>query len=455
MVADGPDAVDWLLSLGTAFDRDEETGELALGREAAHSRRRVLHAGGDATGAEIERALVAAVRSRANVQILECAFAIDLIVADGACTGVLIALGSARRSRWQPRRSCWRPVARVSFGQRHRTRRRRPRMAWRWRFGRARPWPISSFASSTRPSCNSRAGLRSSSLKRFAVKAPTCGITPANRFMLNEHELAELAPRDIVARGIQKQMVADGADHVFLDLRHLDGPKMRRRFPTIARELDTRGLDLATDLIPVAPAAHYFMGGVVAEESGVTSLPGLLAVGEAACTGVHGANRLASNSLLEGLVFGRKAAAGLRIAPGGDSAPIETQSPDRELDGHETNLAEIRSSIQQTMSRYVSVVRDQAGLTTAIAELEQLSRQLPAHPGDRDAWITANMVLAAHAIASAALFREESRGAHFRSDFPARDSALDGLHYIYQSDNTTEGEWSLDRLSAVIRVARR
>ena len=455
LVADGPDAVDWLLSLGTAFDRDEETGELALGREAAHSRRRVLHAGGDATGAEIERALVAAVRSRANVQILECAFAIDLIVRDGACVGALIALRDGETVALAAQ------AVVLAAG------------------GAGQLWATTSnppAATADGLAMAIRAGAAVVDLE-FCQFHPTVlqlpGGTPflvseavrgegaylrdhaGNRFMLNEHELAELAPRDVVARGIQKQMVADGADHVFLDLRHLDGPKMRRRFPTIARELDSRGLDLATDLIPVAPAAHYFMGGVIAEESGVTSLPGLLAVGEAACTGVHGANRLASNSLLEGLVFGRKAAAGLRIAPGGDSAPIETQSPDRELDGHETNLAEIRSSIQQTMSRYVSVVRDQAGLTTAIAELAQLSRQLPAHPGDRDAWITANMVLAAHAIASAALFREESRGAHFRSDFPARDSALDGLHYIYQSDNTTEGEWSLDRLSAVIRVARR
>ena len=147
--------------------------------------------------------------------------------------------GRTRRSRWRPRRSCWRPVARVSFGQRHRTRRRRPRMAWRWRFGPARPWPISSSASSTRPSCNSPA--TTPFLVSEAVRGEGAYLRDhaGNRFMLDEHELAELAPRDVVARGIQKQMVADGADHVFLDLRHLDGPKMRRRFPTIARELDS------------------------------------------------------------------------------------------------------------------------------------------------------------------------------------------------------------------------
>ena len=454
LVAEGPDAVDWLLSLGTAFDRDEETGELALGREAAHSRRRVLHAGGDATGAEIERALVAAVRSRANVQILECAFAIDLISQEGACAGALIALQDGETVALAAQ------AVVLAAG------------------GAGQLWATTSnppAATADGLAMAIRAGAAVADLE-FCQFHPTvlqlAGKTPflvseavrgegaylrdhtGNRFMLSEHGLAELAPRDVVARGIQKQMVADGADHVFLDLRHLDGSKMRRRFPTIARELDTRGFDLATDLIPVAPAAHYFMGGVVADESGVTSLPGLLAVGEAACTGVHGANRLASNSLLEGLVFGRKAAAALRIVPGDDSAPIETQSPDRELDGHATNLAEIQSSIQQTMSRYVSVVRDQAGLMTAIAELEQLSGRLPATLDDRDGWITANMVLAAHAIASAALLREESRGAHFRSDFPERDPALDGLHYIYRSAKSSEGGWSLDRLSSVIRMVR-
>jgi aspartate oxidase len=249
-------------------------------------------------------------------------------------------------------------------------------------------------------------------------------------------------------------MAADGADHVFLDLRHLDGPTMRRRFPTIARELDERGLDLATDLIPVAPAAHYFMGGVVADEFGVTSLPGLLAVGEAACTGVHGANRLASNSLLEGLVFGRKAAAALHISPIGDAGILEDRATSSAPDGLSADLPSIRSAIRQTMSRHVSVVRDATGLMTAIAELDRIAEQLPVQPSGRAEWVTANMVMAARAIATAALLREDSRGAHFRSDYPTRNPALDGLHYIWKSGLPEEGAWTLDTLSSAIPVVR-
>jgi L-aspartate oxidase len=454
LVADGPDAVDWLLSFGTAFDRDEESGELALGREAAHSRRRVLHAGGDATGAEIERALVAAVRSRANVQILECAFAIDLIVRDGACTGALISLKDGETLDLGAQ------AVVLAAG------------------GAGQLWATTSnppAATADGLAMAIRAGAAVADLE-FCQFHPTVlqlkGETPflvseavrgegaylrdhaGNRFMEAEHELAELAPRDVVARGIQKQMEADGVDHVFLDLRHLDGPTMRRRFPTIARELDARGLDLASDLIPVAPAAHYFMGGVVADEFGVTSLPGLLAVGEAACTGVHGANRLASNSLLEGLVFGRKAAATLRISPIGDVTAIEDRPTSTLPDGLSADLAKAQSSIRQTMSRHVSVVRDATGLTTAIAELSLIADQLATAAGGQVAWTTANMVTAARSIATAALLRKESRGAHFRSDFPDRDPALDGLHYIYQSGSNDESRWMLGELSSVIPMVR-
>ncbi len=272
-----------------------------------------------------------------------------------------------------------------------------------------------------------------------------------NRFMMSQHELAELAPRDVVARGIQTQMVLDHSDHAYLDLRHLDGPAMRRRFPTIAHELDARGIDLASDLIPVAPAAHYFMGGVVADESGVTSLPGLLAIGEAACTGVHGANRLASNSLLEGLVFGRKSAERLnQLTPKqGDAQhqPIQsssdTQVPASALPGTR------RKAMQQVMSRYVSVVRDATGLQTAIRELELLATApLETEIDRREAWISANTALASLAIAQAALLREESRGAHFRSDFPERDAQLDGVHVVL---DTSRGSWAFETLADAMR----
>jgi L-aspartate oxidase len=276
-----------------------------------------------------------------------------------------------------------------------------------------------------------------------------------NRFMLAEHELAELAPRDVVARGIQKQMVADGLDHAWLDLRHLDSETMPRRFPTIARELASRGLDLATDLIPVAPAAHYFMGGVVADELGQTSLTGLLAVGEAACTGVHGANRLASNSLLEGLVFGRRA--GLCFSP----APTSARPPASENgDVHDWHSDEsygalqVRRSIQTTMSRFVSVVRDAEGLGEAIAILTTALEAMPDESARLEDWIDRNMALASLAIAAAAVRREESRGAHFRSDFPDTDPALDGVHFALQARPGDDDNWSAGSLDvARSRVA--
>ena len=306
LVDGAPAAVRWLIDIGTAFDREGDAW--ALGREGAHRRRRVLHAGGDATGAEIERALVARVRADANVEIHADAFAHDLIVADGRCQGVLADIGAGSPV------ALLAPVTVIAAG------------------GAGQLWATTSNppgATADGLAMAHRAGAAIADVE-FMQFHPTVlavpGTTPflvseavrgegawlrnagGARFMVDAHPQAELAPRDVVARAIQRQIVADGRDHVDLDLRHLDPDATRRHFPTIAAELARRGLDLARNLIPVAPAAHYFMGGIVAGTDGRTSLPGLLALGEASCTGVHGANRLASNSLLEGLVFGLAAA---------------------------------------------------------------------------------------------------------------------------------------------------
>jgi L-aspartate oxidase len=455
LVAGGPEAVEWLLSIGTAFDRDEVTGQLALGREAAHSRRRVLHAGGDATGAEIERALVAAVRLRPNVRLLESSFAVDLLVEEDRCTGVVVGLADGS-------------IVRILAGG-----------VVLAAGGAGQLWATTSnppAATADGLAMAIRAGVVVADLE-FCQFHPTVlkmsGGSPfliseavrgegawlrdraGNRFMVAEHELAELAPRDVVARGIQKQMVEDGLDHAYLDLRHLDPETMRRRFPTIARELASRGLDLATDLIPVAPAAHYFMGGVVADELGETSMPGLLAVGEAACTGVHGANRLASNSLLEGLVFGRRA--GLNFTP--FSQVAQPPAPDNG-DVHDWHRDEsygallVRRSIQATMSRFVSVVRDARGLGEAIAILTTALDAMPRESSKLDDWVDRNMALASLAVASAAVRREESRGAHFRSDFVAADASLEGVHFALRTRPGDDDLWvagSLDLARA--RVA--
>ena len=436
LVEGAPQAVDWLLTLGTRLDRDSLTGELLLGREAAHSRRRVLHAGGDATGAEIERALVEAVRNRSNVTVCEQAFALDLTVAEGRCTGLIVELGTDAGPSFM--RAGTVVIAAGGAGQLWATTSNPP------------------AATAAGLAIALRAGVAVADLE-FVQFHPTvlaiAGSTPflvseavrgegaylrdrnGNRFMFDQHPLAELAPRDVVARGIQRQMALNGVDHVHLDLRHLDAHAMRERFPTIARELARRGLDLATDLIPVAPAAHYFMGGIVAGTDGSTSLPGLLALGEAACTGVHGANRLASNSLLEGLVFGLKAAANLGSTvaqPAIANSPAQQPRMNKVSPKASSDLNALISRVQRTMSRNVAVVRDADGLSEAATELDDVLSVLMSNQGStRAAREAANLALAARAVISAATLREESRGAHYRSDFPTTDTGLDGCHFAF------------------------
>lgn len=458
LVASAPPAVAWLIGLGTRFDRDPRTGEVALGREAAHSRRRVLHAGGDATGAEIERALVAAVRSRPGVTVFDHAFALDLIVESGRCRGLVAELPEEGASRLVRLESGAVVIAAGGIGQ---------------------LWAVTSNpagATADGLAMALRAGVAVADLE-FVQFHPTVLALPdttpfliseavrgegaylrsrdGTRFMAELHPLAELAPRDIVARGIQRQMALDGADHVYLDLRHLDAEAVRARFPTIARALAARGLDLATDLIPVAPAAHYAMGGIVAGTDGTTSLPGLLALGEAACTGVHGANRLASNSLLEGLVFGIEAA--LRLAAHGLPQPAEPcaaqaipPAPPAHAEPDATlPLAALRSTLQRTMSQQVGVIRDDDGLRGAASAIDAVLRKLPeAEAGGRDLWELWNIALAASAIVTAATLRQESRGAHYRSDFPEPDHALAGCHLAF--GGPTGPRWRY----ATLRAAR-
>lgn len=462
LVEGAPEAVDWLLAAGARFDRDTGTGAILLGREAAHSRRRVLHAGGDATGAEIERALVTAVRERPTVEVWERAFAIDLAVASGQCAGLI-----AQRSPDESPTLLQAPTVVIAAG------------------GAGQLWATSSNppgATADGLAIALRAGVAIADVE-FVQFHPTVLALPGGapflvseavrgegaylrgkageRFMEALHPLAELAPRDVVARGIQRQMATDDADHVLLDLRHLDGPAMHRRFPTISRELAARGLDLAADLIPVAPAAHYFMGGIVAGTDGRTGLPGLLALGEASCTGVHGANRLASNSLLEGLVFGIEAADRLASnsnrsesgeqagasAVAAAAAPIGQPSaaPEGTLDG-------IRQNIQQAMSRDVAVVRDAAGLARAAAFVESSLSILAARPADnRAAWELRNVALAAAAVINGATLREESRGAHFRADYPETNPSLAACHLAF--GGTAGPVWRYSSLEAARQPA--
>lgn len=460
LVAGAPEAVRWLTALGAEFDTGP-TGDILLGREAAHSRRRVLHAGGDATGAEIERALVARVREDVNVDVFAGAFVVDLVVVDGRCRGIIAELEPDADLTFLEA-----PVTVLAAG------------------GAGHLW-----ATTSNPLGATADGL-AMALRAGAVVADTefvqfhptvlaiPGATPflvseavrgegaylrdaaGERFMLGNHLLAELAPRDVVARGIQQQMARDGRDHVDLDLRHLDPEEVRARFPTITSELANRGLDLATDLIPVAPAAHYFIGGVVADTEGRTSLPGLLAFGEAASTGIHGANRLASNSLLEGLVFGMAGADRLAeewpfIAAETASLPPVSDPPVPAV-GLGGNAAALRRELQRAMSQDVAVVRSADSLARARATIDALAAEANSATdtprADRRArWELRNLIDAARSVIDNAAFRQESRGAHYRADFPEPQPELAGEHTLRAED----GALRFGKLAEVLPSASR
>src|SRR5438094_4438181 len=323
LVEQAPAAVNWLIQHGVQFDRAQPGSNihtsnvtnaihttpdgLLLGREAAHSRWRVLHAGGDATGAEIERALMNALKERSSVALYEEIFISNLLVQDGTCIGVEAVDQNGQAFTVESRATVlasggagglWlhtsNPAGATADG-----------LALAWRAGAAlTDLEFMQFHPTVLVAGNS------SHLVSEAVRGEGAYLRnhAGERFMICYASQAELAPRDVVARAILSEMLAEKTDCQYLDLRHLPAEKMHARFPTISAICSRYGLDLARDLVPVAPAAHYCMGGVMVDTYGRTTLAGLHAVGEVACTGVHGANRLASNSLLEGLVFGLRVA---------------------------------------------------------------------------------------------------------------------------------------------------
>jgi len=454
-------AVSWLISMGVQFDRalpdsDEHATEdgLLLGREAAHSRWRVLHAGGDATGAEIERALMTAVRKRSSITLYEETYVSNLHVENGVCVGLdaqdkdgqsftvtsqstILANGGAG-GLWLHTSN---PAGATADG-----------LALAWRAGAAL---IDLEFMQFHPTVLTVGG---SHLISEAVRGEGAYLRnhAGERFMSRYYALAELAPRDVVARSILSEMLSEETDCEYLDLRHLPAARMHERFPTISAICRSYGLDLAKDLLPVAPAAHYCMGGVMTDTYGRTTLEGLYAVGEVACTGVHGANRLASNSLLEGLVFGLRLADGLAgindeqtnassrnvlIKPIYDDLSREeallSVGPDRE------SIFEMRREIRQVMWKYVSLQRDRQGLLEAKQQLHNLPTTLPtngsAHQNNIVEWLeTVNMLKVAELVIAAALQRRESRGSHWRLDYPVPNEILTGRHYAFRPMNTSD-----------------
>jgi len=431
LVTEGPDAVRELIALGTNFDHDDD-GELSLTREGGHHRDRIAHAGGDATGAEIQRALIAAVEAAPDVEVIQHALAVDLLlgpdeeqpggarvagvtlhvigegVRDGVgavhCRAVVLASGGLGQVFSQTTN----PAVSTGDG-----------MAIALRAGATlRDLEFVQFHPTVMylgPESRGQQPLISEAVRgegAFLVDAlPEEG---GNRFMLGVHELADLAPRDVVAKAIMKRMLETDRPHMWLDARHLGAEFWERRFPTILATTRSHGVDPVTQLIPVAPACHYASGGVRTDLEGRTDLPGLYATGEVACSGVHGANRLASNSLLEGLVFSRRIAA---VLPG-ELPPWSEPVTDHRTAGLVAGAA--RRDLQETMTSRVGVLRSASGLVEAGAVLDKLAGDV-AEQVDQDSWETTNLVTISAALADAAALREETRGSHWRDDFPDRD----------------------------------
>ncbi|HKQ74419.1 MAG TPA: L-aspartate oxidase [Blastocatellia bacterium] len=460
LVEEGPRYITELIEWGAQFDR--EGGALAFTQEAAHSRRRILHAHGDSTGREIVRALIAHARRQPNIQLVAHAATIGLIVEDGRCMGVRFIDPNESLLREMYARAT--VLATGGAGQ--------------------------IFAQTTNPSIATGDGMAMA----YAAGAAMCdmefvqfhptalALEDAPRFLLTEalrgegailrnhkgeafarkyDDRGELAPRDIVSRAIVAEMERTGARWMYLDLTHLKADFLRERFPNIFETCLRYGLDLTKDQLPVSPATHYVMGGVKTDTHGRTTLTGLYAAGEVACTGVHGANRLASNSLLEGLVFGARSGAaaiedslpqlpqGLVITPElrqriellqmsrvelnsslsrrqSESAPVEFALSEWRLDPR------IKNRVQEIMWRKVGLIRRTEDMRNAVEEFAGMAEEMINQR-------TKNYLVLAKLMAEAALWREESRGGHFREDFPARDDERWRLHSYQQINQPVKG----------------
>jgi L-aspartate oxidase len=429
LVTDGPARVLELLQWDVRFDRDAR-GQLAFTREGAHSCNRVLHANGDSTGREIGRALHHHAGNLASIHFGEFGFTRDLLLQDGRVVGVEILQEDGRTQAVTARAVLLATGgAGVVFANTT-----NPDVATA--DGAAMAWRSGAELSDMEFLQFHPTALYLPGAPRFLLSEALRGEgaylrnNAGERFMPRYHELAELAPRDVVARAIHRELQTSTAAEptVYLDVTHLDGEKFKARFPLIYQTCLRYGLDITRQRIPVRPAAHYAMGGVRTGLDGRASLPGLYAAGEAACTGVHGANRLASNSLLEGLVFGVRAAHAMAAesAPGRLGPAKTAASCDLCGEGDDEQL---RLETRQLMENNVGIVRDAGGLSAAVARLQQIRLALPPASNRRRAE-TRNIVESGLAIARAALARTESRGGHYRSDYPAKDDAHFRKHSV-------------------------
>ncbi len=431
LVEEGPPRIEELIEWGTQFDR--AGSKIAFTREGAHSRNRVLHAHGDSTGREIGRSLFLKASAMKAIDFREFEFSTDLLVRDGRVVGVRV-LEQSNQMRDIYAGSVL--LATGGLGQ--------------------------VYSDTTNPSVATgdgvamahRAGAQISDMEFVQFHPTALYLKGAPRFLLSEalrgegaylrnfalqrfmpkyHEMGELAPRDVVARAIahELEIVNSPKAAVYLDLTHLPAERIRKRFPTIYATCMQYNIDIATELVPIRPAAHYAMGGVRTDLDGRTSLPGLYAAGEVACTGVHGANRLASNSLLEGLVYGARAAQSMSDDLTGPDSPTISAAPPvaSSSNGNSADVKSFTEQVQSLMWQHVGVVRDGKGLRKVVSDLRTMQERLP-KPVDRRAMEAANILQTGLLIARSALAREESRGAHYRLDYPLKNDVKFHKHSV-------------------------
>ncbi len=440
LVREGPHRIRQLIARGAHFDT-EPTGELKLTREAAHRARRIVHANGDSTGREVQRSLTSNALESGDIRIFENTLSVDFFVNGGRCCGVLALDAQGNLKLFRAKATI---AATGGLGAIYKVTTNPPvltgdGMAMAFRAGATlMDMEFVQF----HPTAFAKGPNNPKFLISEAVRGEGAILlnNKGERFMQRYHPDAELAPRDVVSRAIAQEILTTGTQYVTLDLTQNTAQEIAARFPKIYSTCVSYGIDPATQPIPVSPAEHYMMGGIHTDLNGATDLPGLLACGECACTGVHGANRLASNSMLEGLVFGIRtvrAAIALKdaICPPEENSNIAHNGAPIEYSNEEIEAA--RTRVQEIMWQYAGLVRDGEGLQKALNELNALAEKFLQPAPKREAIELANMIQTAQLVTRAAMERTESRGAHFRTDFPDLKDEQWQHHILLHQENGT------------------